>query len=1006
MLLYIAYDQYLLPPARAYHESVVLEDTMFVWGGRTEKHNCYHSRLSIFGMNMLTGVWSEHSITPPVEPPPCDEACCGIIGNTIYSFGGEISFSPYKASNELYKLNLEERQWRRVDTKGTRPEGRVGAAMCNMNGKLLLMGGHGPLPSVRRHPVADYKEDNNLSEYCGWNNELFEFDPETDSWNTVCVEGSKPCPRDGHTLTAMDEIKAVLFGGYNGEKPFNDMWLFYDEQKLWSNVTSNSLSWPQPRTLHSVCKLMCNNQGVMALLLGGFCDNITLSDCWLLDLTNCRCEKLTIDGEVFSHRGHSAGSVVLSDGTVAVTVFGGLISSSVVSNPCFFQWNPQYPSVLYCGLAPKGSVAQVHAQQVSAEVIRRARDPIEITENSQLTRLSLQDSNKTKGFEGQKQEVHKVLIRSRAVSEGENCRPGEGNGAYTPQNIVLERQKMYLTAQLEKKEKKEEELMTEIDAHKSRIRQLEGHSEELKAENEQKDQQLSNSKIHIVETAERLAQVREENADLRQKSNEQAIRIKSLEQEFAVLTINRHDAQYIQVTEMGRGQQPAAVDQTLSSPHGHLHYEKRSSDSLQGGQLQQMQCLNEDNIELTAENQNQLIHDDVRQSIHLSRENTDDQFTSVQSIKSMIKAKDDQIQQLFRENAKLKSEQVPCISGHLFLTVDTAAELSFNTLAPVTSSVSEEIGEGGGRVEFPSSNVSLVVPENAVPGSTCFCLKTYVDPRVLPPLASDDKVTLSPAFQLTSSLPKDYTFKKPLQLFLPPQVPLRAGDSDSGWLLQLKRSESTDGLPNEWHPVLQLNTKTGEVISHSSFMRYDADSRSLSLNQFSFLSWIGDALKISEGSCSLREIGYAVFGKQIQRYNWLIAVHIIHSSKVGYTSLVRKLKELGYIEFNVPNTDCIGADGEVSLKVECREPWQVQQGKEVLIKTSRIWGSAQHCSCYHQFTIEDYTRSADTLGFSIEASFKSKARQHDENLVELIISHPVSESMQRSQTILEPQGVF
>jgi hypothetical protein len=191
MLLYIAYDQYLLPPARAYHESVVLEDTMFVWGGRTEKHNCYHSRLSIFGMNMLTGVWSEHSITPPVEPPPCDEACCGIIGNTIYSFGGEISFSPYKASNELYKLNLEERQWRRVDTKGTRPEGRVGAAMCNMNGKLLLMGGHGPLPSVRRHPVADYKEDNNLSEYCGWNNELFEFDPETG--NRISVNNFFAC---------------------------------------------------------------------------------------------------------------------------------------------------------------------------------------------------------------------------------------------------------------------------------------------------------------------------------------------------------------------------------------------------------------------------------------------------------------------------------------------------------------------------------------------------------------------------------------------------------------------------------------------------------------------------------------------------------------------------------------------------------------------------------------------------------------------------------------------
>ena len=47
------------------------------------------------------------------------------------------------------------------------------------------------------------------------------------------------------------------------------------------------------------------------------------------------------DGETLSRRGHSAGCVTLLDGTVVVSVFGGLTEYSwsfVVSNPCFYQW--------------------------------------------------------------------------------------------------------------------------------------------------------------------------------------------------------------------------------------------------------------------------------------------------------------------------------------------------------------------------------------------------------------------------------------------------------------------------------------------------------------------------------------------------------------------------------------------------------------------------------------------------------------------------------------------
>ena len=152
---------------------------MFVWGGQTIKLGQYHSRLDLFSVNMLTGEWHQHTVTPPDTPTPCEHACSAAIGDTIYSYGGMSSWAPFRTCNELYKLNLEEMRWKRVEARGTTPEGRFGAGMCRLNGKLLLMGGFGPLPSqMAKHPQAQYKKNKGIEGH-GWNNELFEFNPQT-----------------------------------------------------------------------------------------------------------------------------------------------------------------------------------------------------------------------------------------------------------------------------------------------------------------------------------------------------------------------------------------------------------------------------------------------------------------------------------------------------------------------------------------------------------------------------------------------------------------------------------------------------------------------------------------------------------------------------------------------------------------------------------------------------------------------------------------------------------
>ena len=54
----------------------------------------------------------------------------------------------------------------------------------------------------------------------------------SDCWSPVCVTGSKPSPRAGHTLTAVDEKRVILFGGGDGQKHWNDLWLLDVQKKV------------------------------------------------------------------------------------------------------------------------------------------------------------------------------------------------------------------------------------------------------------------------------------------------------------------------------------------------------------------------------------------------------------------------------------------------------------------------------------------------------------------------------------------------------------------------------------------------------------------------------------------------------------------------------------------------------------------------------------------------------------------------------------------------------
>ena len=316
-------------------------------------------------------------------------------------------------------------------------------------------------------------------------------------------------------------------------------------------------------------------------------------------------------------------------------------------------------------------------------------------------------------------------------------------------------------------------------------------------------------------------------------------------------------------------------------------------------------------------------------------------------------------------------------------TTTTAPE----EVAQPVASVAENIGNEGGLLQ--SDSVSVLVPEGTVSIPTTFSIATYLDEQVMPQV-NEEEVVVSPVVHISTSQ-SSHKFNKSVQLSLRPEVALKPREHETGWLLELKMSESsTEGKPSEWHTVLQLNTDTEEVETHSPSIRYDPNTQTLYVNDVGYMVWLGKAL----GNQSMRDVRYALFGQQLQLHNWKIAAHVIHGAMSTYNEIAENMKSKSYEELTVPIKDRIGLEGKVRMSIECCDPWQMGLGKAVThIPTRRIWNSRKDAACYYEFTLQDRERSSDTLQCTVEASFEQDEKEKSDDPSDpltLIVAHPLT----------------
>eukprot|EP00118_Oscarella_pearsei_P001814 m.8563 g.8563 ORF g.8563 m.8563 type:complete len:430 (+) comp20702_c0_seq2:115-1404(+) len=324
-------------PRRA-HEAVMVGPRLLIFGGYClqnffNRQNEFQ-RQSVYSFDTVRNAWQLHNVEAELDspvPPPCTGAKAVAVGRTVYSFAGlVIALHDYTRnfSSFVFALNTVTMSWRLCAVKGSvRPVGRDKCAVCVDGSRVLMFGGWGMAISGKElQPGAMWVPDDDG--IVGWNNELYAFDTESESWSSLEVYGPRPSPRAAHSLVKLDSHRVVLFGGRERERRLNDIHILDLRTMTWSGQivapADPTILWPSARSLHTMNSVSFGSHAGCVLLGGMDVEGNCCSDyAWHLDFNDMKWTKLTWYTEEFRRTWHTTCTYSSSPGYFEVYVFGG-----------------------------------------------------------------------------------------------------------------------------------------------------------------------------------------------------------------------------------------------------------------------------------------------------------------------------------------------------------------------------------------------------------------------------------------------------------------------------------------------------------------------------------------------------------------------------------------------------------------------------------------------------------------------------------------------------------
>ncbi|XP_020637696.3 F-box only protein 42 [Pogona vitticeps] len=231
-------------------------------------HQCYHGFIKAVQEGNIQ--WESRTYPYPGTPITqrfSHSACYYDANQSMYVFGGCTQSSCNAAFNDLWRLDLNSKEWIRPLASGSYPSPKAGATLVVYKDLLVLFGGWTrPSPYPLHQPERFFDE-------------IHTYSPSKNWWNCVVTTHGPP-PMAGHSSCVVQD-KMVVFGGSLGSRQMsNDVWVLDLEHWSWSKPT---LSGPSPHPRGGQSQIVIDDETI--LILGG-CGgpNALFKDAWLLHM--------------------------------------------------------------------------------------------------------------------------------------------------------------------------------------------------------------------------------------------------------------------------------------------------------------------------------------------------------------------------------------------------------------------------------------------------------------------------------------------------------------------------------------------------------------------------------------------------------------------------------------------------------------------------------------------------------------------------------------------------
>ena len=226
-------------PARQFHVAVRMKDCIVVVSRNDED-----KKQQIWTYNLWTEQWKQclirvnrREFRKTEDMYYSTECMLGVeIRSIIYMFDELVDFKrlwkliPLRDGAFLQRINYNDNPFKL-------PSQRVCPCVWKYGDKMWMFGGYGESPLSFMNDHGDF-ERARMHPNCGWNNQLFCYDPSVDTWENMACHGDVPSPR-AYASLAIIKDKVWLYGGDNSPK--SNKYDFYE-------FNMRSFTWTQINT--------------------------------------------------------------------------------------------------------------------------------------------------------------------------------------------------------------------------------------------------------------------------------------------------------------------------------------------------------------------------------------------------------------------------------------------------------------------------------------------------------------------------------------------------------------------------------------------------------------------------------------------------------------------------------------------------------------------------------------------------------------------------------------